>query len=62
MQITNSDKPIILYDLEMVISVIIIDDELFTIGSSIKDIGKKIRHISKLESINIDELLKKYEK
>lgn len=41
---------------------IIIDDELFTIGSSIKDIGKKISHISKLESINIDELLSKYEK
>ena len=41
---------------------IIIDDELFTIGSSIKDIGKKISHISKLESINIDDLLSKYEK
>jgi hypothetical protein len=39
---------------------IIIDDELYNIGSSIKDIGKKISHISKLESINIDELLNKY--
>ena len=39
---------------------IIIDDELFTIGSSIKDIGKKISHISKLESVDIDELLSKY--
>lgn len=37
---------------------IIIDDELYNIGSSIKDIGKKITHISKLESININELLK----
>lgn len=36
---------------------IIIDDELYNIGSSIKDIGKKITHISKLESININELL-----
>ena len=39
---------------------IVIDDELYNIGSSIKDIGKKISHISKLESINIDELLNKY--
>ena len=39
---------------------IIIDDELYNVGSSIKDIGKKISHISKLESINIDELLQKY--
>ena len=39
---------------------IIIDDELYTIGSSIKDIGKKISHISKLESINIDILLARY--
>ena len=39
---------------------IIIDDELYTIGSSIKDIGKKISHISKLESIDIDDLLNKY--
>ena len=39
---------------------IIIDDELYNIGSSIKDIGKKISHISKLESIDIDELLSKY--
>ena len=39
---------------------IIIDDELYNIGSSIKDIGKKISHISKLESIDIDELLNKY--
>ena len=39
---------------------IIIDDELYNIGSSIKDIGKKISHISKLESIDIDDLLNKY--
>ena len=39
---------------------IIIDDELYTIGSSIKDIGKKISHISKLDFINIDDLLNKY--
>ena len=39
---------------------IIIDDELYTIGSSIKDIGKKVSHISKLESINIDNLLARY--
>ena len=39
---------------------IIIDDELYNVGSSIKDIGKKISHISKLESIDIDELLSKY--
>ncbi len=39
---------------------IIIDDELYSIGSSIKDIGKKISLISKLESINIYELLNKY--
>ena len=39
---------------------IIIDEELYSIGSSIKDIGKKISHISKLETINIDELLQKY--
>ena len=36
------------------------DDELYNIGSSIKDIGKKISHISKLESINIDDLLNRY--
>ena len=40
--------------------LIIIDDELYTIGSSIKDIGKKVSHISKLESINIDNLLARY--
>ena len=39
---------------------IIIDDELYSIGSSIKDIGKRISQISKLESINIDELLNRY--
>ena len=39
---------------------IVIDNELYNIGSSIKDIGKKITHISKLESINIEELLNKY--
>ena len=39
---------------------IIIDDELYNVGSSIKDIGKKISQISKLESINIDELLNRY--
>ena len=39
---------------------IIIDDELYNIGSSIKDIGKKISHISKLESINVDDLLNRY--
>ena len=36
---------------------IVIDDELYTVGSSIKDIGKKISQITKLESININELL-----
>lgn len=36
---------------------IIIDNELYNIGSSIKDIGKKVSHISKLEDINIDGLL-----
>lgn len=39
---------------------IIIDDELYSVGSSIKDIGKKISHISKLESISIDDLLNRY--
>ena len=39
---------------------IVIDNELYNIGSSIKDIGKKISHISKLESINIDAFLNKY--
>ena len=39
---------------------IIIDDELYNIGSSIKDIGKKISHISKLDFININELLNRY--
>ena len=39
---------------------IIIDSELYNIGSSFKDIGKKISHISKLESICIDELLNRY--
>ena len=38
---------------------IVIDDELYTIGSSIKDIGKKISHVSKLECINIEGLLEK---
>ena len=38
---------------------IVIDDELYNIGSSIKDIGKKITHISKLESVNINDLLNK---
>ncbi len=39
---------------------IIVDDELYNIGSSIKDIGKKISHISKLECITIDDLLARY--
>ena len=39
---------------------IIIDEKLYTIGSSIKDIGKKISHISKLDSISIDDLLNRY--
>ena len=39
---------------------IIIDSELYHIGSSIKDIGKKISHISKLESICIEGLLNRY--
>ena len=39
---------------------IIIDDELYNVGSSIKDIGKKISHISKLEYVSVDELLIKY--
>ena len=39
---------------------IIIDNELYSIGSSIKDIGKKISMISKLEAINIDDLLNRY--
>jgi hypothetical protein len=39
---------------------IIIDDELYSVGSSIKDIGKKISHVSKLDSISIDDLLNRY--
>ncbi len=39
---------------------IIIDDKLYSVGSSIKDIGKKISHISKLESIFITDLLNRY--
>ena len=39
---------------------IIIDNELYNIGSSIKDIGKKISHISKLESIDINDLLNRF--
>ena len=39
---------------------IIIDEKLYTIGSSIKDIGKKISHISKLEFISINDLLTRY--
>ena len=39
---------------------IIIDNALYNVGSSIKDIGKKISHISKLEKIEIDDLLSKY--
>ena len=39
---------------------IIIDNELYSVGSSIKDIGKKISHISKLEFISIDDLLNRY--
>lgn len=39
---------------------IIIDDELYSVGSSIKDIGKKISHISKLNFISIDDLLNRY--
>ena len=39
---------------------IIIDDELYSVGSSIKDIGKKISHISKLDSISINDLLNRY--
>lgn len=39
---------------------IVIDDELYSIGSSIKDIGKRISQISKLEYIDIDELLNRY--
>ena len=36
---------------------IVIDDEIYTVGSSIKDIGKKISQITKLESISINDLL-----
>ena len=36
---------------------IIVDDELYNVGSSIKDIGKKISQISKLDSIDITDLL-----
>ena len=39
---------------------IIIDNELYSLGSSIKDIGKKISHVSKLDSISIDDLLNRY--
>ncbi len=39
---------------------IVIDNELYSVGSSIKDIGKKISHISKLEYITIDDLLTRY--
>ena len=39
---------------------IIIDDELYSVGSSIKDMGKKISHISKLEFISTNELLSRY--
>jgi hypothetical protein len=39
---------------------IVIDDELYNVGASIKDIGKKISHISKLEAINVEELLDRY--
>ncbi|MBQ9124211.1 MAG: hypothetical protein IJY14_00835 [Acholeplasmatales bacterium] len=39
---------------------IVIDDELYNVGSSINDIGKKISQISKLESIDIDDLLNRY--
>ena len=39
---------------------IVIDNELYNVGSSIKDIGKKISQISKLESVDIDVLLNKY--
>ena len=38
---------------------IVIDNELYNIGSSIKDIGKKISHISKLKSVKITDLLNK---
>ena len=36
------------------------ETKLYNIDSSIKDTGKKISHISKLETINILELLQKY--
>ena len=39
---------------------IIIDSELYNIGSRIKEIGKKISHISKLDFININDLLNRY--
>ena len=39
---------------------IIIDDELYSVGSSIKDIGKKISHISKLDYISVNDLLNRY--
>ena len=39
---------------------IVIDEELYNVGSSIKDIGKKISHISKLDSIDVDQLLSRY--
>lgn len=34
--------------------------KLYNIGSSIKDIGKNISQISKLESINVNDLLNRY--
>ena len=49
-----------LYPNDLVENSFIIDDELYSIGSSIKDIGKRISQISRLESINIDELLNRY--
>ena len=39
---------------------IVIDNELYNVGSSIKDIGKKISHITKLDSIDVDQLLSRY--
>ena len=45
---------------EKVERFIVIDDELYSVGLSIKDIGKKISHISKLDYISINDLLNRY--
>jgi len=64
MHIANSDKPVSFYSLDIVFDIsskyhdrfLILDDDIYHIGASLKDLGKKIFAFSKMQ----DSVLKGY--